>query len=82
MPGDIKDHGTEIEDGRGEILLAQVFYAPCFFDLTGYRRPVVGGYIELFDNNILLTNRKVSKVRRQIVICYLSNPCFMGKGWI
>jgi len=61
MAGKIKNNGTKIENGGSEILLSQIFYSPRFFNFSGDRRPVISGDIKLFDNNNLLTNRKVSR---------------------
>ena len=61
MTGDVKLNGTEVQNGRGKILFAQVFQTSPLLDLSGDGRLIVGWNFELFDNNTVLTsNGKVS----------------------
>jgi hypothetical protein len=53
MAGEIKCYGAKIEYGGGKILLAQVFNAPDLFNPASQGRPVVCGYVKLFNNSIL-----------------------------
>jgi hypothetical protein len=50
MARDIELNWSEVQYGGGKILLAQVFYSACFFDLSGDGRSVIRGNFELFNN--------------------------------
>ena len=50
MAGDIELNRSKVQHGGGKILLAQVFYSACFFDLRRDGRPVIRGNFELFNN--------------------------------
>lgn len=55
MTGYIKLNWSEVQQGRREVLLAQIIFSACFFYLTGNRRPVINRNIKLFDGNYKFT---------------------------
>lgn len=51
----IKLNRSEVQYGRREVLLTQIFFSARFFNYTGNRRPVIGRNIKLFDGNYKFT---------------------------
>src|SRR5690606_35775790 len=47
MPGDFESHGTEIKDGRSEVLLARIHDLPRFLDGRDDRAPIELRDVEL-----------------------------------
>lgn len=53
MTGKIKYDRAKIQDGWSKILFAQVFYSAKLLYPAGQRRPVVCGYVKLFNSSSL-----------------------------
>jgi hypothetical protein len=55
-----KLYRSEIQYSRSKILLTQILNSSGFLNSTGYRRPVIGGYIKFFDGSVFYAPAKVA----------------------
>jgi hypothetical protein len=75
MAGNIKSRRAEIENRGSEILFAQVFNSPKFFDLSSDGGAVINGDVKFFDGDDFYADTKLVIETQSIV----SVPEFVGR---